>query len=988
MSTRAPDRATLVEAAPACRLALFGVPVLQSSAEAAALALPPRGHTLLVLLIAGYERPIPRSRLASMLWPDLPDDDARTNLRRHLHLIARALPADADALLLTKTTARWNPAARVGCDLLDFLQAAEDPGRHADAATIAAGELCAGIADEPLEDVRAQIAARHDTVLRALAASASASGDRTAAVLALHRLVECDPLDEPSARALVRAKFESGDRAGALREYHALVGRLLTELNVEAEPETTALFERIVTVQRASSTPHNLVAPPSSFIGRTAELVTVVDALEHHRVVTLAGPPGIGKTRLALEAAFITLDRFEGGVRFVELARETTLAAALERIAQAVEAVPADDPLDGVLAKLARSRVLLVLDNLEQMGDDARLLIDALTRGSAVRILATSRRTVRAEGERVVALGALGVPPSAPTPPEALARYGAVRLFLERATKVAPSVRLTFANARSVSNIVRRLDGIPLAIELVASRANLLTVDGMSKRLDEGSAFANPRRGERHVTIDAAIAWSYELLTASERAVFRRIAVFGDSCTAESLEDLCASIEGDVVSAVSELVESSLLLTEPSDDTVRYRTFEMTRTFALERLRAHGEYDDAARRHAHHYVALAESWYGDFTTDAEQAAYLRCDAEQGNFTVAMTWSLENDPVSAARLLAALWRYWIFRGRARAGEAVVERLERDGVFGRLTALELARVLQAAGMLARETRLASARQYLDRALATFRACGDERGELETLTAIAAFLFTRNIYDEAEEQFRICLTLQSARGDRRAAAGTLANLAQLAWRRGNCDEALEKLDLALEGFRATKNARGIAFAMRTRSLIYGTMGRHDEAIAYAQQSVVLYETLGETARVAEALAGLSDQCADAGRLGEAFAAVCRSLDLLAAVGNEAFLCNALRGLHFMAYRASEFEDVLRVDTFLRSVARRIGQPAGRPDGSTDDALAAARAALPAFLAAAAVESAATMELQDIAQIAQRLARRHADLIVEPVLPTPVGR
>jgi predicted ATPase/DNA-binding SARP family transcriptional activator len=977
-----PERAPqpLGQLGPAFRIALLGSPVLQAGDASTALALPPRGHTLLALLALGYERPVLRSRLAASLWPDVPENDARTNLRRHLHLIARALPPDADALLLTKSTAQWNPAARISCDLVEFLIASGHARRYNEAARLYVGELCVGILDDDLEPLRTEVAARHDTVLRSLAAAARASSDHASAVLALHRLLERDPLDESTARELVLARFEGGDRAGALREYHALVARLYAELEVEPEPQTTALLERMLTLERDSATPHNLVAPASSFVGRAAELRTIVEAFERDRMVTLVGPPGIGKTRLAIESAFVVLNRFGDGVRFVELARDDTAAAAVERIAHALDAAAASDPLEGVVAGLGRKAILLVLDNLEQLGDDARVVIDALTSRTAVRILGTSRRRVRAVGERVIAIGALDVPPAAPTLPDALARYGAVRLFLERATKVAPHVRLTYENARSVAAILRRLDGIPLAIELVASRANLLTIEGISKRLDERFAFANPRREERHVTIDGAIAWSYELLTPVEQAVFRRIAVFADSCTPEALEEVCASVTADSVGPVSELVESSLLTTEATGEAIRYRTFELTRSFAIERLHEHGEYDEAARRHADHYAQLAESLYDDFTSDGEQAAYLRCDLEDGNFALALGWSLEHDAVCAARLVAAVWRYWIFRGRARAGEAAVERLERDGSLERLTVAQRGRVLQAAGMLARETQLRDASRYLEQALAHFRECGDGRGESEMLTAIAAVAFSRNDYEDAERRFSACLALQEARGERRAALGTLANLAQLAWVRGDCESALATLDRVLDGFRETKNARGVAYVFRTRSAIFGTLGRIDEAIDQAQQSVALYESLGEPARVAEALSGLSDQYAWSGRLGEAFAAVRRSFELLAEVRNDVFLCNALRSLHFVASRAQEHKDVLRIDTVLRTVARRIGQKPDNTDGTTQRAVALARAALPAFLADAAVEAAAAMDDAQILPIARRLAERHVGSVIEP--------
>ncbi|GAC1429014.1 MAG: BTAD domain-containing putative transcriptional regulator [Candidatus Velthaea sp.] len=970
------------------RIALLGTPVLQSPAGVAAIALPPRAHTVLALLALRHERPVPRSALAALLWPDVTDEEARTNLRRHLYLIVRTLPADAHALLLTKSSAQWNPDARISCDVVEFLVAARTLGRHTEAARLYAGELCAGIVDEPLEALRDELNALHDAVLRNLAEVALHSGDRPAELLALHRLVQIDPLDETSARRLVIARFEAGDRAGALREYYALVARLRTELDVDPQPETSALLERMLSTERQSSTPHNLVTPTSSLIGRGVELRSILEALEHERLVTLVGSPGIGKTRLAIEAASIALDRFAAGVYFVDLAREQNAAAAIERTAQIVGAPSSSYPLESLVGALEQKQILLVLDNLEQLGADAQIVTDALVARSAVHILATSRRRVGGPSEHIVAVGALALPPVAPTNPRALISYPSVRMFLERASKSAPNVRLTFGNARSFTTIARRLDGIPLAIELVASRANLLTIDGIAKRLDEHLIFTSSTRGDRHRTIDAAIAWSYELLSPVEKAVFRRVAVFADSCTVEALEDVCAPVDADCVGPISELVESSLLTAAAIGDTIRYHTFEVTRAFAAGRLRDLGEYDEAARRHADHYARCIEAMYGDFTSDAEQDAFAQCDLENRNFELALAWSFENDPVLAARLVAALWRFWIFRGRARFGEECIERLEREGVLERLTTPQRARVLQAAGMFARETNLGNANPYLERALALFRECADTGGEIEVLNAVAAVSFMSGAHARAEQQFTDLLALQESRSDRRGAAGSLANLAQMSWIRGDCREALKILERALAGFSETKNARGVAYVFRTRSAILGTLRNWDEAIAQAEQSVLLYEALGEPARVAEALSNLGSQSAEAGKMGPAFDAICRSLEILAEVGHDAWLCNALRSLHFAASRAREHQEVLRIDGVLRRLAQQFSQDPDTFDGSTQHSLALARTAVARPVADAILQSTASMDQSDMLAIARQLRDRHAQLVVEPFDASCIGR
>lgn len=750
-----------------------------------------------------------------------------------------------------------------------------------------------------------------------------------------------------------------------------MLARLRTDLGLELEPQTRALLDGLLAGEPSSATPHNLAAPGTSFLGRAAELASVVAALGNERLVSVVGAAGIGKTRLAIEAGFLVLKPFRGGVWFVELARCATADEAAGRIAEAADTPRTSDALDGLCSALSRDDTLLVLDNLEQLGAEGRRLVETLLQRTKARLLTTSRRRQAVAGECVVTLGALDIPPAAPTAPEALARYDAVRLFLERATKVAPNMRLTFATARSVGIIARKLDGVPLAIELVASRANLLTLDGIAKRLDDQVGFADQRRGERHVSIEAAIAWSYDLLAPTERAVLRCIAVFGDSWTSEAFEAVCSGlVPGDLVGVVSELVESSLLTTEHLFDGIRYRAYETTRRYAEARLDECGERSDFSRRHLDYYLQLAESIACQFDSGDEGHGFERCDRDRSNFEFAFAWAASHDRERAARFVTALWRYWVFRGTARVGQTIVASLEADGVYEALVPLEAARFSFAAGMLAREIEFSSAGPYLERALLSFRACDDESGERDVLVALAAVAFTRGDYVAAERRYRECLQLQEARGDERGAASSQVNLAQLAWTRGDFEAALELLERSRHGFERTKNLRGIAHVFRSRAMIFGSLGRHDEAVAQASEGVLLYERLGEPARVAEALSALADVCSSAGRHTKAFEAVGRSLELLRDVRNDVFLAAALNSLMFAASGIGEYEEALRVHGAGREIVRRVGRgPAGLT--AFDEALELARAALSPAVAEAALESGAALGIEHCIGVARRLAR-----------------
>jgi predicted ATPase len=444
--------------------------------------------------------------------------------------------------------------------------------------------------------------------------------------------------------------------------------------------------------------PHNLPLQPTSFVGREAELAAVRELLARHRLVTLTGPGGTGKTRLALQVAADVLPEYPDGVWLAELAglADPALVPPAVAAAAGVREAPGWPVLAALTEALRPRRVLLLLENCEHLVEACARLAEALLRACPdVRLLATSREPLRLSGEQAFPVPPLALPAAgARAAAEALARYAAVALFVERAASVRPGFALTGANAAAVAAICARLDGLPLALELAAARSRLLPPAALLARLEGGPA-GTPLRllsggardlPARQQTLRGAITWSHDLLAPDEQRLFRRFGVFAGGCALEAAEAVCGP-DGDPgtdplapLDGLASLVDKSLLRQEEQPDGApRLAMLETVREYALERLAASGEAPAIGRRHAAYYLALAEQaephlQMSDQVAElggAREAAWLeRLEAEHANLRAALRWW----EARASRARASPgdrgpwggWSGWSRRGHRREG----------------------------------------------------------------------------------------------------------------------------------------------------------------------------------------------------------------------------------------------------------------------------------------------------------------------------------
>jgi predicted ATPase/transcriptional regulator with XRE-family HTH domain len=433
----------------------------------------------------------------------------------------------------------------------------------------------------------------------------------------------------------------------------------------------------------AASNLTDLPVPMTSFIGRARELAAVKQRFSSARLLTLTGPGGCGKTRLALQAAAELADKFADGVCFVELAPLGDPRLVPQSVASAlgVREEPTRPLPVTLIDTLHRRQLLLVLDNCEHLiaacAELAHILLSACPQ---LHVLATSREVLGVAGEMAWRVPPLASPdPQRPVPVEHLLQYEAVQLFVERARTVQPTFTVTERNAAAVAQVCHRLDGIPLAIELAAARVKVLTVEQIAARLDDrfrlltgGSRIALPRQQ----TLQAAIDWSYDLLSEPERRLWRRLSVFAGGWTLEAAEAVCAGAgldAAEVLDRLTSLVDKSLVTVDAMAGEARYRLLETIRQYGREKLERSGEAAVIRRQHLEWHVGLAERAEPELT-GPDQAVWLeKLEAEHDNLRAALEWSqveAQGEQIGL-RVAAALWRFWLVHGHLREGRRWLE-----------------------------------------------------------------------------------------------------------------------------------------------------------------------------------------------------------------------------------------------------------------------------------------------------------------------------
>jgi predicted ATPase/DNA-binding SARP family transcriptional activator/DNA-binding CsgD family transcriptional regulator len=897
----------------------------------------------LLALSSGHR--LHREQVMDLLWPNSGRKAASNNLRRVLHTARRILdPVEGSRYLAShEETLVLCPRGDLWLDVEAFEEAAATARRARDlAAYRAALDLYAGDVlpedryEEWAEPRREELRSLYIALRFELAGLYEEHGGYEPAVEALRRVIAEEPTNEEAHAGLMRLHALSGRPGQAFSQYDRLREILSKQLGTEPGTAIRSLHEDIVTGRFpttsaqpadpsqeavADPTKHNLPAPRDSFVGREREITEVKRELAMTRLLTLTGVGGSGKTRLALEVARDLVGSYPDGVWLVELAPLSEGALVPQALAGALRVrEQPDQPLTDTLVDALRPKnVLLVLDNCEHLIDATARLVDVLLdHCSHVRVLATSREALDVAGEARLSMLSLSVPDLRRSLTVAeLEGSAAARLFVERASDKRSDFKLEHANTQTVAQICRRLDGVPLAIELAAARVGALSVERINVMLEDSLGFltgggrtAVPRQRTLRGTLD----WSYELLDERERILFRRLSAFAGGWTLNAAKAVASGEDveqGDVLELLYGLVDKSLVVAETiGESSVRHRLLEPVRQYARAKLEESEEAEAVRRRHAEYFLALVEEAEpGLLMPTARLLEHL--ETEHDNLRAVLSWAIDRREAELGQRLAGGLRwFWFARGHFGEGRRwLKELLQIDGPAGaRVKALlamswlaynqddmdeawttaeaglDLSAGIEGEGSIQAELLnvLGSSadaqgdheraiRLYAE-AIALSREAGDQWSLSFNLNSLGTLWVEEGNYAQATKLFEECVTLLQQLGDLAHLAIVLSNLGYIALLEGNHERATALSEHAATLFREQGHKTGLDSPLHTLGWVALLRGDHNQARTLYKESLILGSEAGsirDTLDSLEALACVAEGKGEARRAARLFGA-----------------------------------------------------------------------------------------------------------------------
>jgi predicted ATPase/DNA-binding SARP family transcriptional activator len=928
---------------------------------------------LLALMALRQGRSVEREWLAGALWPDTDTGRAFTNLRVNISELRQAFGDQGERLSSPnrRSLALDLTGARVDLHIFDAAIQSQNLQALHEAVQLYRGPLLADCTEEWVRKDRAKRVQNCLQALLTLADDALAKEDHAAAVGYCQQALTIHPLGEAALRRLMTALANSGDHNAALYAYRKFVELLRRETNSPPDEQTYTLYLRLRAETRAhaetqaattASTPARLIdiapsktiiipQPDTPLVGRIDERNEVAAMLRRSRLVTLIGPGGIGKTRLAIETARDIGQEYLDGVQLVPL--ETVAEGAL--VAQQVALTlglreNAHHILEkSVIEFLSKKRFLLVLDNCEHLIEAAAQFSGQLLREcGGVSILATSREALGIFGETIWPVPPLATPDPISLNPavddllQTLSAYESVQLFVERAQSVHSAFVLTETNALAIAQTCWYLGGIPLAIELAAVQVKRLSVEQMATHLDDHPETETgvDRTTPRQRTLRATLDWSYTLLNEAERYVLRCVSVFSGGWTLEAAEQICAGSvfepseiketayrlhAEEVLDLLTVLINKSLVIFTERDSGGRYRLLEPVRQYAAEQLQAAGEMATVKNRHRDWFLAFAERTK---TTGSDAASSLqRLETEHDNLRAALAWC-RIEPQSAdagLRLVSALWRFWHLHGHFSEGRRLLaQALEVTGATER-TAMR-AKALNGAGSLAiSQNDYASAQTLLEESLSIARELGDRSGLAAATGNLSNVFYRRGDYTAARMLNEESLQLYRELGDRVGVARTLNGLGNVATRLGDLKTARALFEESLSIRRELEDRPGIALAIDNLGNLLYKLGEYASARLMFEESLSIRTELGDKHGIGVALLHLAYMDVDYADYASARTRYEESLGLLRDVGDYRGMTRVLTGQGNIALHAGDYASARGLYDDSLNLQRELGDRLG---------------------------------------------------------------
>jgi predicted ATPase/DNA-binding SARP family transcriptional activator len=849
-------------------------------------------QSLFAYLILKAGTAIRREKLAGMLWPDSLEETARDNLRHALWRVRKALPTKpaVEYLLVDDVSIAFNASAEYWFDAAELEKLSENTSADELIAVLSdyQGELLPGFYDEwvilereHLNSIFEQHMARLMSLLQ--------DEKRWSEILDWgERWIKLGQKPEPAYRALMSAHAANGDMSKVAATYERCV-KSLREFGMEPSEQTKELYENLKSGKETPKTvlittkpitkevSSNIPVPLTSFIGREKELKDIARLLSASRLLTLIGSGGVGKTRLAIQTAHVSVRKFKDGAYWVELVGLQDGSLIPQEIAQSLSVREvSNEPLTTTLKTFLKSKeLLLVLDNCEHLIEScAQIVEQLLSTCPKLKILATSRERLDLFNETTWHVPSLQLPETGQILPlKKLKEFASVELFVERARNVKSDLALTEQNASSITQICERLDGIPLAIELAAARVKLLSVDEIASRLhDRFSLLTSGTRTAlpHHQTLRATIDWSYDLLTEAERILFRRLAVFAGGFTLEGTEAVCSlgMNRKEILDLLGRLVDKSLVIVDVASSKIetRYRLLETIREYTRQKMDEAGETTELQNRHLEYFVWLAEEAEQN-TFGAESVRYhRRLDQELDDIRTAMEWSIQaHQATMAYRLAAALFYFWYNRspiggewqGQLNKALSLLEGLERTSA--------RAKVLNAMGFLYwADVIPASPRDELDEALSIGRELGDRIIIARSLCNLGLIESIEGRYIEARSLFEQSLDLFREMGFHNMEyIWSLTFLGDVVFNLNDLEGALNYYEQSIDALRKLNDRNFLAYVVRRMGQVMWHQGEHEKAVSLCNESLTLNQELGDERGVIASLSAFAGIATVQGKL-----------------------------------------------------------------------------------------------------------------------------